>query len=231
LHLEQKYDCELCNDTEFIGIEGEYSTYKPCTCQGTKRLKLIYERSGISKAFETKIFDTFVVDNKPTLIKGAYNTAKCYADTFDGISWFALLGESGAGKTHLCIAILNALMAKSIPVLYMQYRDAVSEIKNNMISRNDDNESVYQQNINRYKNAKVLYIDDLFKGSSTLADINIIFEIINHRYLNNLATIISSELSHHALLKIDKAIGGRIIEKSRGFITIFEGIELNHRLL
>ena len=35
--------------------------------------------------------------------------------------------------------------------------------------------------MNRYKRAKVLLLDDLFKGSVTKSDVNIVFEIVNFR--------------------------------------------------
>lgn len=63
----------------------------------------------------------------------------------------------------------------------------------------------------------MLYIDDLFKGKITEADINLVFEILNYRYNNNFKTIISSEYMLTELLKIDEAISSRILEKSRGY--------------
>ena len=47
--------------------------------------------------------------------------------------------------------------------------------------------------MNRYKNAKILLIDDLFKVSVSKSDVNIVFEIVNFRYFNNLLIIVSYE--------------------------------------
>ena len=56
-------------------------------------------------------------------------------------------------------------------------------------------DSVYYNKVmNRYKNARVLFIDDLFKGKITDSDINIMFELINFRYFNNLPVIVSCEM-------------------------------------
>jgi DNA replication protein DnaC len=76
----------------------------------------------------------------------------------------------------------------------------------------------------------VLLIDDLFKGNITKSDINIIFEIINHRYLNHLPLIISSEYTADKLLDFDEAIGSRIIEMCKDYLVQFEGRENNYRL-
>lgn len=70
----------------------------------------------------------------------------------------------------------------------------------------------------------------LLNGKVTEADINIMFEIINYRYLNGKPIIISSELFQEDLLKFDEAIGSRIIEMCKGRIVEIRGIENNYRL-
>ena len=84
--------------------------------------------------------------------------------------------------------------------------------------------------MSRYKNCKVLLVDDLFKGSITGSDLNMIFEIINHRYFNNLPMIISSEKGRDELLKIDEAIGSRILEMCGEYNIELKGNRLNYRL-
>ena len=70
----------------------------------------------------------------------------------------------------------------------------------------------------------------LRNGKVTESDVNIMFEIINHRYLNNKSIIISSELFQEDLLKFDEAIGSRIIEMCKCRIVEIRGIENNYRL-
>ncbi|MCH1960051.1 hypothetical protein [Romboutsia hominis] len=84
--------------------------------------------------------------------------------------------------------------------------------------------------MNRYKNARVLLIDDLFKGRISDSDVNIIFEIVNHRYFNNLPIIVSSEKSVDELIGIDEAIGSRLIEMSKNYLVKIIGKKLNFRI-
>lgn len=56
------------------------------------------------------------------------------------------------------------------------------------------------------------------------------FEIINYRYLNSKAIIVSSELTQNRLLDFDEAVGSRIIEMCKGRIGEVTGIENNYRL-
>ena len=76
----------------------------------------------------------------------------------------------------------------------------------------------------------MLFVDDLFKGKITNSDINIMFELINHRYFNNLPMIVSSELSVGRLLDIDEALGSRLVEMTKGRVVELRGKELNYRI-
>lgn len=77
---------------------------------------------------------------------------------------------------------------------------------------------------------KIPDVDDLLKGRITESDVNILYEIVNYRYMNNLPFIISTEKSIGELLSFDEAIGSRIIEMCRGNIVQLQGKELNYRL-
>ena len=107
----------------------------------------------------------------------------------------------------------------------MSYREAITKIKQNVMDSEE-----YERIIGRYKRAKVLLIDDLFKGSITKSDINIMFEIVNFRYFNNLPVIVSCEREVEELLDIDEAVGSRLIEMSKGSVVEFKGRKLNYRV-
>ncbi len=135
------------------------------------------------------------------------------------------LGQVGSGKTHLSMAISNILMDNGIGVLYMPYRESIIKLKQNIM----DSE-YYNREISRFKNAKVLFIDDLFKGSISGSDINTMFEIINHRYFNGLPVIVSCEKTVDALLNIDEAIGSRLVEMCEGHVVEIKDKKLNYRV-
>jgi len=135
------------------------------------------------------------------------------------------MGQVGSGKTHLSLAIANELMDGGVGVVYMPFRDVIIKVKQNIM---DD--VYYHRVMNRYKNARVLLIDDLFKGSISKSDVNIVFEIINHRYFNNLPLIVSTEKSFDELIEIDEAVGSRIIEMCKGYLVQMKGKKLNYRI-
>jgi DNA replication protein DnaC len=85
-----------------------------------------------------------------------------------------------------------------------------------MIKETDDGKNVYQVEIQKYKEAPVLFVDDLFKGKITESDINIVYEIVNYRYLNSLPLVVTTEYDLGALVKIDEAVNTRLIEMATG---------------
>ena len=222
-----EYECEVCKDMEWI-LDGEGKAH-PCKCREVKLYRRILAASGISDAFRRKTFDNFERRNKR--IDKAKTTAQQYASDFQTIKQdrhnsIAFLGRPGSGKTHLSIAIANELMNLKVGVLYMPYREAIIKLKQCVMD--DEN---YNREIGKYKLAPVLMIDDLFKGKKTESDLNIMFEIINHRYLKNMPMIISSELLIDDLIEFDEATGSRIVEMCRGRILELTGKDMNYRLI
>lgn len=222
----RKYKCDKCRDLTFI-IENDIAT--PCECRALREAEDILKSSGISEDFRKKTFDSFNYAYDMQTID-AYRKASSYCNNFDEIkknrrNSIMFLGQVGSGKTHLSLAIANKLMDEGVGILYMSYREVVTRIKQNIT----DGE-VYEKIVNRYKNAKVLLIDDLFKGNITKSDINIIFEIVNFRYFNNLPLIVSCEKCMEELLDIDEAIGSRVYEMSKNYLVEIKGRKLNFRI-
>ena len=134
-------------------------------------------------------------------------------------------GRVGTGKTHLSMAVANKLMDKGIATIIMPYSQDIIRLKQNRMDK-----EYYLKLISKYKRAKVLLIDDLFKGSVSDSDKSIIFEIIDYRYFNQKPIIITTEKTCDELLNIDEAIGSRIIEMSTGYIVENKGAKSNYRL-
>jgi DNA replication protein DnaC len=221
------HNCEICKDTEWI-INTDTNSAAPCKCQEAKRYRRILENCGISEAFLKKSFNNYTPKNVAQ--REAKETAALYALNFQNIrnernNSIAFLKQVGAGKTHLSIAICNTLMEQGVGVRYMQYREVITRLKQNMTD-----ESYYQNEMHKYKECPVLLIDDLYKGKTTESDINLVYEIINHRYLKGMPIILSCEYDMDRLLEFDEAIGSRIAEMCKGRIIEFIGIELNDRL-
>ena len=195
----------------------EDGTAKECECRSLRIAEEKLKISGVSEEFRQMRFENFSYER--------------YSKNFSDIraarqNSIMFLGQVGSGKTHLSMAIANSLLDKSIGVIYMPFRDSITKIKQSITD-----EVNYNKEMELYKNAQVLLIDDLFKGSVTTADINAMFSIINYRYMKKLPIIVSSEKNINELLAIDEAIASRLIETSKGFVIEFKGKHLNYRLV
>lgn len=227
-----KYSCQKCKDTEFIISKDEngIDRYRKCECVEAKVAQRLLNKSGISEEFQTKTFNNFD-DRGLEPIKIAKYKAIEYFKRFsdaehDRINSILLCGQVGSGKTHLGMALANNLIkTKKVAVIYMEYRQAATRLKQ-LITDDYD----YNMELDKYKRARVLFIDDMLKGKVTEADINLLYEIVNYRYLNKLPMIISTEKTKEELINFDEAIASRIIEMSKGNIIELTGKELNYRL-
>lgn len=237
---EDGYNCEICHNKGYIAKlvdngDGSYShCIADCKCVPVRNSILRMKRSGLKNIIHDYTFGKFeATEPWQKAIKGV---AMEYAKNPDG--WFFIGGMSGCGKTHLCTAICREFLLAGKQVVYMLWRDDIVKIKE--AARGADEESAeLRKMLDRFKNADVLYIDDMFKTGKapdntmqrpTVADINYAFEIINYRYMNpGLPTIISSECTADELLDIDEAVGGRIYERSNP-LNIAKDRKKNYRI-
>lgn len=207
----------------------EDGSAKECECRSLRIAEEKLKASGVSEEFRKKTFDNFDYERNVEAMESFFK-AKSYSKNFEEIrvtrkNSIMFVGQVGSGKTHLAIAISNILLDKGIGVIYMPYRDSITNLKQSIL-----NEENYQREINKYKNAQVLMIDDLFKGRITESDINIIYEIFDYRYFKNLPVIVTSEKTVDELIEIDEAIGSRLYEMSKNYIATMIGDKLNYRI-
>lgn len=228
-----KYKCNKCSDTTWFYSKNGYTR---CECFEIDLANRLWENFGI-KPEDAKTLKDYDVYSKETQL--AKEKAIDYINSFNEIkdtreNSFCLRGQPGAGKTHIVVAIGKALINKRISVVYMPYLEAVRQLKAGTMD-----EEYYNNLINKYKRARVLIIDDLFKdkvkkgkliGELKESDIKHIYPILNYRYLNNMPTLISTECTPKMLLDLDEALGGRILEMSGKRFGLTFGEESNYRL-
>lgn len=224
--------CPKCGGSMWITWVDEQGCdmARRCECFEPTMAKRRIARSGISEPFRAKGFKNFDTRGIAQLEK-AYTICVDYCKNYQDFkesrhNSILLLGQVGCGKTHLALASANALLDyQKIRVVYMPYREMITRLKQNITD-----EDSYTKAIDTFKTAPMLVIDDLLKGKTTESDINILFEIVNYRYVCNLPVILTSEKTTGELLDFDSAIGSRLIEMAEGRIIEFKGNELNYRL-
>jgi len=224
------YKCQICRDTGMEQIEQVDSApiMRICQCRKKEIMRDQWINAGFNIMSADKSFSNFKADN--VAAQRMKKIAVEYVRDYEGIQFennnsIAFLGQPGSGKTHLCMAICLELIKKGFNPKYFPYREEITNIKQVVL-----NGPEYQEKVAKYKKCTILFIDDLFKGGATEADVRIIFEILNYRYLNRLPVIISSEKLNSDLMEIDEAVGSRIMEMAKKRIIEISGSEFNRRI-
>lgn len=222
------YDCEICKnkgDVAFVDDDSKFQI-KSCSCKIVRRLNKDMLKCGVANPEEFNFKRYITTEEWQKRIK---TTAMKFVIDKNS-RWFFIGGQVGAGKTHICTAILLEFMKKGKTCKYMSWISDVGELNSNV------NDPAYKQLLEKYTEADVLYIDDLFKGRGgeypTNAEVKRLFEVINHRYNNrSLITIISSEKTMGQLMEIDQASISRIKQRSEGFnLSLAEDEDRNFRI-
>lgn len=223
------YNCHICKNKGFISRFDEVHKCEicvECKCRKIRATLRRAKRSGLGNVLTDCTFDKFEVhDDWQKSIK---ETAQKFCMD-DNAKWFYIGGQVGCGKSHICTAICGHYMKTGHEVLYMLWAEESKRLKAMV------NDVSYHDTIGQYKSVDVLYIDDFLKVKSgespTPADINLAFEIINHRLVENKITIISSEKTLDEVMEYDEATMSRIYQKTGIYkIGIGKDRSKNYRL-
>ncbi len=122
-----------------------------------------------------------------------------------------IYGDVGRGKTELCACIYNTVKSKQVPVVFTSFMEIIKYITSSFNDDDLENRSIFE---NLLVNINLLIIDDLgveyMKSENSFAS-EIIYNIVNGRYIRNNPTIYTSNDSLHNL-KYQARVIDRIAE-------------------
>lgn len=222
----QGEDCPLCLNRGYtMELREGYRVCVECGCMAKRRAAARIRKSGLENMLERYTFDAY--QTPEAWQKAAKKKALQYLTDNNG-KWFVVAGVVGSGKSHLCTAICGELMKSGMDARYMLWREESRKLKAMV------NDNAYDQILQPFKDVRVLYIDDFFKVGDrniTSGDINLAFELLNHRYNDvKKITVISTEWTIEQIMDIDQALGSRIYERSKDYYLRISGDGKNWRL-
>jgi len=231
------HHCNICQDKGYIFKDvNNYEVAVKCKCQLLKETKQKMNNSGLGDLLEIRTFDNYIAtEEHQKIIK---NKAIEYLNEFlKGNKYsFAIMGQSGVGKTHIMAAITRKLIDENINVKHY----IADEIIQILQSCKYDQEN-YARKFGEIANVGVLFIDDLFKNSVDnyynkesidKNDFRELFKVINYRVNKNLPILLNSEIHFERFEQIDQAMIGRINEMCdyKYLVSIKPDIKKNYRL-
>lgn len=222
------YHCDICNDKGLLAdTDGEREWMTPCTCMKTRDALRRIRESGLEDLLRTCTFSNFETEQP-----FQKRMKQCALDFLsERQAWFFVGGQSGCGKTHICTALVGGFIKLGLSVRYLVWQEDTARLKAALM------DGSYATELLPYKEADVLYLDDLFKTKSGFlqdvsnADVKLAFELLDYRCRNRMLTILSTEWTTAQLVEVDEALAGRIIRMARGYtICVKKDRNKNYRL-
>ncbi len=203
--------CPICQGAGYVRIDApvdspNFSRLIQCTCQRDERWRRsmaeINDMSNMAMVRDWT-FETF--DSSVPGTEDAYQTARAYAS--DPYNWLVLVGDYGCGKTHLAAAVANyALSELDMRPVFAVVPDLLDYLRSTF---SPATEMRYETRFDTIRSADLLILDDLGTENATPWAQEKLFQIINHRYMERLPTVVTSNVVPE---KIDGRIRSRLFD-------------------
>ena len=121
------------------------------------------------------------------LLRTAAQAAQQFAEQPDG--WLILTGGHGCGKTHLAAAIANQRIRNGHPALFITAADLLDHLR---ATFSPDSLVRFDKQFFELRNAALLVLDDLTMQSATPWAREKLLQLIDHRYVARLPTVVTT---------------------------------------
>ncbi len=211
-------NCPICHGIGFVRRDlpiddPDFGKMEICSCRLEKMKKLseehLYDISNI-EYFRSMTFENFNIHGRTNekdsnkSLEVAFQSAKSYASQPNG--WLYLTGKFGCGKTHLAAAIANEIIKSGTRTLFLTVPDLLDWLRFAFAGE----DTTFEERFSEIRDVPFLVLDDLGTQNSTPWAEEKLFQIINHRYVNHLPTVITSNLD---IAEIDERISSRINDR------------------
>ena len=195
--------CAVCGGAGWLRLDvpiddARFGQTVPCACKAAelreKKLRALLEHSNLT-ALRDKTFASFVpLDERQ---QRAFDSARAFAERPGGsperpeVTWFVLLGGAGTGKTHLAAAIGNRRLELGEPAIFIVVPDLLDHLR---ATFNPSSETPFDELFESVRTAPLLILDDLGTHATTQWANEKMFQLLNHRYVMKLPTVITTNV-------------------------------------
>jgi len=197
-------NCPFCHGLGFVREDlpidhPDFGKMHICSCR-LKEVTAYQEKNLFSQSnlgeLQKLTFENFLPRGRVGLaaqqansLEQAFNTAQQFAGTLGG--WLLLTGRYGCGKTHLAAAIANQAVSMGVATQFLTAPDLLDWLR---FAYARDSDESFEQRFNEIRTVQLLILDDFGTQNATPWAQEKLFQILNARYVNRLATVITSNL-------------------------------------
>lgn len=196
-------NCTICGGIGYLRRDlpidhPDFGKITPCACRSDEltqsaRARLFHMSS--LDALKNLKFDNFEQRGRVGLgriqaasLENAYNQALTFAENRTG--WLLLTGRYGCGKTHLAAAIANHAIEAGVSTLFLTVPDLLDWLR----YAYSGNDMSFEERFEEIREVPLLILDDFGTENATAWAQEKIFQIMNHRYINQLPTVVTSNM-------------------------------------
>ena len=193
----QTEGCPRCENTgwELVKEDGK-EFVRRCACAEGKRRENLLEKAGVPARYRTCSLDGFELWNAddPTLNR-ALKKVRTLVDEWPQIDkGLLLMGPVGTRKTHLAVAALQELViGKGVRARFQDFTSLVLEIQMTF-----DKPGSQRELMKPLVDAQLLVLDELGAGKVTPWVMDLLYYLVNSRYVQGRVTIFTTNYSDFA---------------------------------
>jgi DNA replication protein DnaC len=196
-------NCPICGGIGYLRYDvpidhPDFGKIVPCSCRAeeiTQSARSRLFRMSSLDALKELRFDNFEKRGRVGLgktqadsIENAYNQAHNFAENRQG--WLLLTGRYGCGKTHLAAAIANHAIEAGVSTLFLTLPDLLDWLR----YAYSGVDMSFEERFEEIREIPLLILDDFGTQNATAWAQEKIFQIMNHRYINKLPTVVTSNM-------------------------------------
>lgn len=183
-------DVEVCPKCFGAGVvveeEDGVRRGRVCDCQRGRAKENRLKGVGIPLRYRNCTLENFEMVGDPSVtdetVRRAYRLSHSFVDHYPAVEGGLLfMGRPGIGKTHLATGIIKKLvLEKGANAKWCDFSELLSEVKKRYAGNTFDEHTI----LNPLINSEILLLDDL--GSMKIRDwtLDLLSQVINHRYVN-----------------------------------------------
>lgn len=200
----------------------------PCQCRIDQDNQVRYRLAKIPRKFLNKNLSGYTArsQKQKEILAGAKGFLKTFRGNGNDQPGKGLLmtGREGTGKTHLAVAILREVITKGYTGMYWNVPELFLELRRRMETGSEESEADL---FDAARRVDLLVLDDLGAERTSEYVIDRLYVLINRRYEDDSATIITS---NRTLAELKQQLSPRIASRIAEMCVVMDFPEGDFRL-